>query len=125
MVNRWVTYLLLSVMLVYTFSQTVIVTDYLINIEYITKVFCINKEKPQMKCNGKCHLTKQLQKDEEKKSNTFKKSVEISLICECNTSNVIDEAVLIPLSNKDLFIYLEPHAFEYCGTIYYPPIFSV
>jgi hypothetical protein len=55
-------------MLVYTFSQSVIVADYLINIEYLTKVFCVNKEKPQMKCNGKCHLAKELQKDEEKKS---------------------------------------------------------
>lgn len=122
MVNRWITYLLLSVMLIYTFSQTVIVTDYLINIEYITKVFCINKERPKMNCNGKCHLKKQLQKDEEKKSNTFKKGVEISLICESNTSNVIDEPVLLPLSDKGLFIYLESHTFEYCEAIYYPPI---
>jgi len=36
--------------------------DYLINYEYISKVLCVNKEKPMMHCNGKCHLMKELAK---------------------------------------------------------------
>ena len=32
-----------------------------INLDYIIENFCINKEKPELKCNGKCHLAKQLQ----------------------------------------------------------------
>lgn len=31
--------------------------------DYITEVFCINKEKVELACNGKCHLAKQLQTD--------------------------------------------------------------
>lgn len=31
------------------------------NIDYIIKTYCINKEKPELQCNGKCHLAKQLQ----------------------------------------------------------------
>ncbi len=38
--------------------------DYLINNEYIKEVLCINKAEPELKCNGKCHLAKQLKKNE-------------------------------------------------------------
>lgn len=34
--------------------------EYVLDYEYISKVLCVNKEKPALKCNGKCHLMKQL-----------------------------------------------------------------
>lgn len=39
------------------------VLDYVINYDYISKVLCINKEHPQMHCNGKCHLMNELAKN--------------------------------------------------------------
>ena len=36
---------------------------YEINVDYITEVFCVNKDKVELACNGKCHLAKQLQND--------------------------------------------------------------
>ncbi|HEY4617911.1 MAG TPA: hypothetical protein VIH09_06930 [Flavobacterium sp.] len=41
------------------------VIDYAVNYDYISKVLCINKEKPAMHCNGKCHLMKELAKASE------------------------------------------------------------
>lgn len=41
-----------------------IVAWYEVNKDYITEKFCINKDKPQMKCCGKCYLRKQLKKVE-------------------------------------------------------------
>jgi hypothetical protein len=41
------------------------VIDYIVNYEYISKVLCVNKDKPKMKCNGKCHLMKELAKASE------------------------------------------------------------
>ena len=38
------------------------VVEYVVNYEYISKVLCENKAKPKMKCNGKCHLMKELAK---------------------------------------------------------------
>ena len=35
--------------------------EYGVNYELITEVLCINKDKPEMNCQGSCHLTKQLQ----------------------------------------------------------------
>lgn len=36
------------------------VAYYELNIDYIIETYCINKEKPELKCNGKCHLATQL-----------------------------------------------------------------
>ncbi len=33
---------------------------YELNIDYIIETYCVNKEKPKLECNGKCHLMKQL-----------------------------------------------------------------
>lgn len=41
------------------------VIDYVVNYEYISKVLCVNKAKPKMHCNGKCHLMKELAKTSE------------------------------------------------------------
>lgn len=35
---------------------------YELNIDYIIKNYCVNKDKPEMHCNGKCYLNKQLNK---------------------------------------------------------------
>ncbi|MEZ4779503.1 MAG: hypothetical protein R2786_09010 [Flavobacteriaceae bacterium] len=36
---------------------------YELNIDYIIENYCVNKEKPELKCNGKCYLAQQLQKN--------------------------------------------------------------
>lgn len=35
---------------------------YELNIDYIIDTYCVNKDKPQLNCNGKCYLSQQLQK---------------------------------------------------------------
>jgi len=58
------------------------VLDYAINYDYISKVLCINKAKPELKCNGKCHLMKELAKasEDDKTNSTEKKQNSIKLI---------------------------------------------
>ncbi|MBX9808301.1 MAG: hypothetical protein K2X95_10950, partial [Flavobacteriaceae bacterium] len=53
------------------------VIDYIVNYEYISKVLCVNKDKPKMHCNGKCHLMKELAKaaENEKPISPNKKTV--------------------------------------------------
>lgn len=36
------------------------VAYYELNIDYIIETYCVNKEKPELQCNGKCHLATQL-----------------------------------------------------------------
>lgn len=56
---------LLAIVLAYlmvfqTFNKLTIVVYYQINKKVITELFCINKDKPQLKCDGKCFLAKKL-----------------------------------------------------------------
>lgn len=38
------------------------VLEYAVNYQYIVTELCINKDKPAVHCNGKCHLMKELAK---------------------------------------------------------------
>ena len=51
-------------MLLQTLGQEVLVVDYQLNKARITEQFCVNKARPQLHCNGKCHLASQLRKAE-------------------------------------------------------------
>jgi len=96
-------------------SKLLIFVNFKINQDLITALFCINKEKPKLKCNGKCHLVKQLKTQEDKKeeapNNTSSKN-EV-LFCQNNTIlNSIDFRIKVkekpiptlinPFKNKEL-----------------------
>ncbi len=50
------------------------IAEYIVNYDYIVKNLCENKERPTLKCNGKCYLTKQLARESEgKDKNPFQK----------------------------------------------------
>lgn len=51
----------MALLFVYTINFKSFVTiSYFVNQAEIIELFCINKEKPQLKCDGKCHLATQL-----------------------------------------------------------------
>jgi len=58
------TILLFTVIFLQTFSLFVIQADYFLNKDYVTKAYCVNKDKPAMHCNGKCYLARQLKEQE-------------------------------------------------------------
>lgn len=71
--------------LLQSFTRTFIIVNYEVNKEYISKVLCENKEKKAMHCEGKCHLKKELDKEEKKESTptgSSKEKVEITLFNE-------------------------------------------
>lgn len=41
------------------------VVEYIVNYNYVSTVLCVNKAKPAIACNGKCHLMKELAKASE------------------------------------------------------------
>ena len=40
--------------------------EYVINYEYIATVLCENREEPELKCNGKCYLSRMLAREQAK-----------------------------------------------------------
>lgn len=39
------------------------IVEYMVNYDYIVTKLCENRDEPEMQCNGKCYLTKQLAKE--------------------------------------------------------------
>jgi hypothetical protein len=66
------------------FSKWVLVLEYEWNKEYIVQTLCINKQKPQLHCNGKCQLAKKIAAEEKdnasSQQNTKSKFVELPAV---------------------------------------------
>ena len=103
------------------------VVEYIVNYDYISKVLCVNKDKPMMHCNGKCHLMKELAKtsENEKPISSDKKipfqefeilfiekikSFEIKPIC-FNSKPILNS------NYSDLYSYLNS------ASVFHPPTF--
>jgi len=68
--------ILVALLFVFTLNfKSILTFHYFVNQAEITELFCVNKEKPKLECNGKCHLAKELVKvDTEKSENPFSES---------------------------------------------------
>lgn len=68
------------------FTQAYYLIDYQLRKDFISRVLCINKQKPQLNCNGKCYLAKRLQAAEDQENeaehSVFNKYETPTLICE-------------------------------------------
>jgi hypothetical protein len=49
-----------------TFSPWGTIAYFKLNRDYIAKVLCENRERPQLNCNGKCYLAKKLKQQQDK-----------------------------------------------------------
>jgi hypothetical protein len=83
-VKQTLSILLISAVLAQSATKLIIFSNYIINVKSITLNFCENKNKPKMKCNGKCHLKKQLQEQDKKEGSSKNnyKEVNESQLCQ-------------------------------------------
>lgn len=76
---------LILLVLLQAATSSVLVASYHLQQDYITRAFCINKARPQLHCNGKCHLAKQLRKaadaEQKQKQNGEKDAPATPLLC--------------------------------------------
>ena len=62
--HRILAFFLVTLLLLQTLGQELLVVDYQLNKARITELYCVNKARPLLHCNGKCHLAQQLRKAE-------------------------------------------------------------
>ncbi len=63
--KKVISILLILLLLWQTIFKIGIITYWKVNQTSITNMLCENQDKPEMHCNGKCYLTKQLKQAEE------------------------------------------------------------
>ena len=97
--------------------------EYNVNKEYIASVLCENRDKPQLDCQGKCYLKKQIQKT--KKSDSHEHPIPqidlskypVSLIS--NYTYKLNEVIIIPDNN---FQEKSVKTNHYSASLFRPPI---
>jgi hypothetical protein len=113
-------YLLFAIIL-QSFGSLVIVAGYELNKEYITKHFCVNRNKPMMHCNGKCHLNKELkseQKKEQSPVSPIKEKQESNQYFQNYSEHLFSLSKII---SEVRFYYCTQPSQEFYKTVFHPP----
>lgn len=110
-------------MLVYSLSQVFVIAEHYLNIEYIANNLCENKEAPELQCNGKCHLKKELVKDEKRKSNDSKTRIVQEIFLFQNEGFEWEQETFIPSEEENSSFYYQRNILKGISpTILQPPI---
>lgn len=116
--------ILVALLFVFTINFNSMLTfNYFINQAEITELFCINKEKPTLACNGKCYLMQEFNKVENNKTenpfseNSIVYNLEIKPIVQNNTVEFNNFDQVIPLK----YFYTSIKTIEQSFTIQSPP----
>jgi hypothetical protein len=114
---------LVAVILLQTIGKTIVLANYEINKEYISKVLCVNKSKPKMHCNGKCHLKKELNKAEKREKSPLNSTIEKMEIQLFSTSSDIFQvsALVVSANTNAIFNYSFHHSDKHPTCIFHPP----
>lgn len=103
-----------------------VLVSWKLNQTYIVENLCINKNKPEMKCNGKCHLQKQLKRVEDKQDNNNRTSLPLKLKI-LETDNFVGNsesfvpAISETMSHSPISILNNLYSFDYKNTCFKPP----
>jgi hypothetical protein len=108
-------FLLISSIVLVTFSKSIIALEYNLNKKYISSVLCENRSKPMMHCNGKCHLNKTMKSDDQKDNapNTLKNTLDVQLF------SLAADPFIFNRDNHSIAFSL------YKSTAYIAPCFSI
>ncbi len=104
------------------------IIDYVVNYEYISKELCENKAKPELQCNGKCHLMKELAKasEAEKPLSSNKKDNskhEIEVVFYQDIEQPLVTLIQFPTNSSVRNNYSNQYAYLNSCTIFHPPAF--
>lgn len=103
-------------------KNVVLVANYAIDYEYISEVLCINKDKPKSKCNGKCHLAKQIKKTEPAPSEQTKSAIVSQVEFLFYFMNDFDvPSDLINENKRPIFKDIAGNTLEYYAEVPVPP----
>ncbi len=112
--------IVLAVYFLSMFKPILPLAEYVMNKDYIATVLCINQDKPELACEGKCHLKKRIV-EEEQSDNEEQNVLEVRLlsfhlpIIECCKLNVLTDN---PIHK---FLFCLNYDFSETYDIFHPP----
>ena len=94
--------------------------EYVVNKDYIAEFLCVNKDKPALQCNGKCHLYKEVEKQQEETPislQIFLKEYPIGFVKILNLNNKKE----ITSHKEDNHLYSRNYSYLFSETVFHPP----
>jgi hypothetical protein len=113
--------LLLAALMAQTFSRSIAMADYMVNLEAYKKA-CINKAKPKLQCNGKCQMLKKVKKQEgdSEASAPVLKLNQLEVVL--SSKSFFPILTIIATNNtSSYYTYTDEFSSNYLGTIFHPP----
>ncbi|PIF43370.1 hypothetical protein CLU96_0278 [Chryseobacterium sp. 52] len=108
------------------FRPLIPLMEYAVNYHYISTVLCINKSKPELHCNGKCYLSKELAKTNNtdssplnKTKNSGQKIIDICTLPEIAAIQKTENFLSLNFN----FLYETAYSFLFLKHIFKPPVF--
>ncbi|WP_185670499.1 hypothetical protein [Chryseobacterium sp. POL2] len=102
------------------------VLDYAVNYDYISTELCVNKTQPELHCNGKCYLSKELAKSSQEDTSPFSKTknqpqkvLDFYLPAEISEIQIVTKEFYTSF----FFIYKADYSYLFLKHIFRPPIF--
>ena len=123
-VKKGLAFILLCVFSFQAFYSSALTVWFYANQTEIAKAFCINKARPEMKCNGNCYLSKKLKESDsstKEQPSPIKQLVEISL---CVVSNLNYNFNIEAFSEIVNPYYFNVYSFKHEVSIFHPPLLS-
>jgi len=104
-----------------TFSKALIVAEYQLNKEYIAKNLCVNKSRPKMHCNGRCHMMKKMKQEEKQDQDNPERRAEnkFEIICTAFHTEAITPTRSFSVIQYPVF--QESICTDYTPSFFHPP----
>lgn len=113
-----------ALILFQSFGKVWIWFSFKVNQDYIAKALCINRNKPEMHCNGKCILAQRIKAEEEKERKEIPQKLKEQkqvLYCFYVPKWRIEPAVDLKSTQKTRFSYQSPFTSVEVKGIFHPP----
>lgn len=120
--RRFITYLFLGAFLLHSASRMIVYFNYWLNQEFIAENLCENRDKPQLECNGMCHLKEELSKDDERKQQDNKQQVEVILFLCQQQPQEISKQIFFAEDQCHYAFVVQQKPKGYHSDLFHPPI---
>ena len=120
MLKRIFCIFLIAIIISSTLTRLFYFAGYELNKDFIAKELCINRDKPQLNCNGKCFLTKKIAEAEKKQESNERKTQK-----DLSQQTMLISSFKVAFFNhsikKSFPIYRKDYSITFYTAIFHPP----
>ena|SRR5690606_20090939 len=113
--------LMATAMLFKAFLAPAVFIDFKLNQDYIAKVLCINREKPELECNGQCVLMKKMERTQGSDAPEQNQHSKTHLLEIFSEISIVFQPLSFPSVQEEFFSYHEVVSLEHFSKIFHPP----